>query len=180
MVAMILVAEAGIGRVEEIAKTFGVDWPHLGAQIISFCIVCLLLHRFAYQPVLTMLETRRQRIAEGLENADKVKAELSLAQLKRQEILRQASAEADKLIEEARRAAGQVLERETQRALAAAEEIIASAHAAATRDHDRMLIDLRHEIGHLVVETTAAVTTKILTDEDQRRIAEETAKHIAA
>jgi len=180
MSVMISLAEAGGGRVEEIARTFGVDWPHLGAQIISFCIVCLLLHRFAYRPVLAMLETRRQRIAEGLDNADKVKAELAQAERQRQNILMQASVQADKLIEEARLAAKHVLERETQRAATVAEEIIAKAHSAAASDHDRMLLDLRREIGHLVVKTTAAVTAKILTDEDQRRIAEETAKQIAA
>ena len=60
------------GQIEQIARTFGVDWAHLVAQIISFCIVCVLLHRFAYRPVLAMLEERRQRIAEGLANAEKI------------------------------------------------------------------------------------------------------------
>ncbi|HXI26799.1 MAG TPA: ATP synthase F0 subunit B, partial [Vicinamibacterales bacterium] len=54
------------GQVETLARTFGVDWPHLSAQIISFSIVCLLLYRLAYKPVLTMLATRRQQIAQGL------------------------------------------------------------------------------------------------------------------
>jgi hypothetical protein len=39
------------GQVQQIAATFGVDWSHLIAQIISFSIVCVLLHRFAYKPV---------------------------------------------------------------------------------------------------------------------------------
>ena len=53
MNALVLLAtiEDG-GKVEEIARTFGVDWSHLIAQIISFSIVCFLLHRFAYKPVL--------------------------------------------------------------------------------------------------------------------------------
>ena len=48
MNALVLLAtiEDG-GKVEEIARTFGVDWSHLIAQIISFSIVCFLLHRFA-------------------------------------------------------------------------------------------------------------------------------------
>ena len=181
MSVFILLAEADRGgRVGEIARTFGVDWPHLVAQIISFGIVCLLLQRFAYRPVLAMLETRRQRIAEGLANAEKIKAELARAETQRQEVLRQANTQADKLIEEAHAAAARVLERETQRALAAAQDIITKAHAVAARDHERMRRELRGEIGHLVVDTTAVVTAKILTDEDQRRIAEETAKHLAA
>jgi len=65
-------------QIKDIAKTFGVDWPHLISQIISFSIVCALLYFFAYKRVLAMLEERRQRIAEGLANAEKIKAAQSL------------------------------------------------------------------------------------------------------
>ena len=41
----------------QIAETFGVDWPHLTAQVVSFAIVCALLYWLAYKPVLAMLET---------------------------------------------------------------------------------------------------------------------------
>src|SRR5690242_21666767 len=98
-------------QVRQVADTFGVDWPHLFAQIISFGIVCILLYKFAYKRVLTMLEERRQRIAEGLANAEKSKAELAKAQEQRQEILNQANAQAYKLIDEARAAAARSEER---------------------------------------------------------------------
>lgn len=162
------------------AKQFGVDWPHLIAQIISFCIVAFLLHRFAYKRVVDMLEERRQRIAEGLANADKIKAELARTEAQRQEVLNQANTQATKLIEEARAAAARVQERETQKAIAAAEQIITKAREAAAQDHARMLAELKREIGRLVVQTTATVTGKILTSEDQRRLAEETAKQVGS
>jgi len=72
-VALLVIASGG-GQVGEIARTFGVDWHHLVAQIISFCIVCILLQRFAYKPVLTMLEERRQQIAQGQAHAEQIKA----------------------------------------------------------------------------------------------------------
>src|SRR5215831_6895473 len=101
-------------QVKEIANTFGVDWPHLGAQIVSFVIVCTLLYFFAYKRVLAMLEERRQRIAESLANAEKIKAELARAEAQRLEILSQANGQANKVIEEARAAAARVQEQETQ------------------------------------------------------------------
>src|SRR5689334_2438701 len=100
----LVVAEAGENPVAQVARTFGVDWPHLIAQIISFSIVCILLYKFAYQRVLAMLEERRQKIAEGLANAEKSKAELAKAETQRQEIIAQANTQATKLIEEARAA----------------------------------------------------------------------------
>jgi len=54
------------------------------------------------------------------------------------------------------------------------------AHEAAALDHDRMLGELKREVGRLVVQATTTVTGKILTPEDHRRLAEETAKHLAA
>ena len=59
------------------------DWPHFIAQCISFAIVAFLLHRYAYKPILAVLEERKKRIQEGLENAEKIKQELANAQAKR-------------------------------------------------------------------------------------------------
>jgi F-type H+-transporting ATPase subunit b len=167
-------------QISQIAKTFGVDWPHLIAQIISFGIVCLFLYLFAYKRVLIMLEERRERIAEGLADAEKIKAELARTEAQRLEVMSKANVQATKLIEEARAAAARVQERETQKAIAAAEQIITKAREAAAADHARMLTELKREVGRLVVQTTAAVTGKILTPEDQRRLAEETARQVTA
>ena len=95
-------------------------------------------------------------------------------------MLAQANAQAVKLIEEARAAAARVQETETQKAIAAAEQIISKAREATAADHARMLAELKREVGRLVVQTTATVTGKVLTPDDQRRLAEETAKQIAA
>ena len=180
MNTLVLLAEVGGGgQIEQIARTFGVDWPQLIAQIISFCIMCALLHRFAYRPVLTMLEQRRQRIAEAQADAEKIKADLAHTESRRQEIMMQANAQATRLIEEARSAAARAGDQEAQKAMTAAEAILAEARETATREHERMLAQLKREIGRLVVETTAAVTGKFLTTEDQQRLAEETAKQFA-
>ena len=168
------------GQIAEIARTFGVDWPHLGSQIISFGIVCLVLYKFAYGPILAMLEERRRQIALGLANAEKIKAELDRTETQRQEVMAQAYAQAAKSVEEGRAAGARVLEQETHKALAAAEQILIKAHEASTLDHDRMLAELKRDVGRLVVQATASVTGKVLTPEDHRRLAEETAKQLAA
>src|SRR5580704_4323951 len=79
------------------AETFGVDWPHFIAQLISFSVVAFLLYRFAYKPILDVLEERRHRIADGLANADKIKAELARTEADRLEVLNQANSLANKL-----------------------------------------------------------------------------------
>jgi F-type H+-transporting ATPase subunit b len=178
MHALALLIAAGDGQVAEIARTFGVDWSHLIAQMISFSIVCLLLRRFAYRPVLSMLEQRRQQIALGQANTEKIKAELARIEDERKAVLERANTEANHLIEEARAAAARVHEQETQKAIAAAEQVMARAHEASVQDKARMLAELKSEFGRLLVKTAAAVTGKILTPEDQQRMNEETANQL--
>jgi F-type H+-transporting ATPase subunit b len=181
MNALILLAVAQTdGQVTQIARTFGVDWQHLVAQIISFAIVCAVLHKFAYRRILAMLEQRREQITQGITNAEKIKAELDKTETQRQEVMAQAHTQGAKFIEEARAAAARVQQEETKKAIAAAEQIMAKAREAAAQDHDRMLAELKREVGKLVVQATTAVTGKILTAEDQQRLAEEASKQIAA
>ncbi|MGA9644244.1 MAG: ATP synthase F0 subunit B [Terriglobales bacterium] len=177
---VMLVTAGGSGQIEEIARTFGVDWTHLVAQMISFCIVCILLQRFAYKPVLKILEERRQQIAQGKANAEQIKAELSRTEERRKEMLDQANVQANKLIEEARAAAARVQEQETQKAIAAAAEVMVKAREASVQERTRMLAELKREFGRLLVDATAKVTGKILTPEDQQRLAEETARQLTA
>ena len=172
-------AESG-GQAETIMRTFGVDWSHLLAQIISFCIMCAVLYLWAYKPVLKMLEERRRQIAEGLANTEKIKAELARTEALRQDVILKANAEATRIIEEAHAAAARVQDRETQKAIAGAEQVLVRSREVAAQDYARMLAELKREVGRLVVQTTASVTGKILTAEDQRRLAEETAKELRA
>jgi F-type H+-transporting ATPase subunit b len=181
MNALVLFAEAQSGgQIEQIARTFGVDWPHLISQMISFSIVCILLYLLAYKPVLKMLAERRQLIAQGLANSEKIKAELEKTEAQRQEVITQANAQAREFIEETRAAAARLREQETQKTIAAAEQIMTKARATAASDHARMLAQLKQEVGRLVVQTTAAISGKVLTTEDQRRLAEETAKELSS
>jgi F-type H+-transporting ATPase subunit b len=179
LIALQNVAESG-GQIEQVARTFGVDWTHLIAQSISFGIVCFALYKLAYKPILAILETRRQQIASGLANAAKIKAELDRIDNERLAVLQKADAEGKQLIEEARAAAARVQAEETHKAMAAAEQILVGAREATERDRARMLTDLKREIGRLVVQATAAVTGKVLTTDDHRRLAEETARQLTS
>src|SRR5262245_55622173 len=164
----------------QIAQTFGVDWPHLTAQVISFSIVCALLYRFAYKPVLAMLAKRRELIAQGLANTDRINAALAAIDIQREEILERAREEAARLIDDGRVVAKRIRQQEAERATATADRIVLRAREQATREHAVMVGMVKREIGHLVVETTAAVAGRVLTPEDQRRLVQETTRQLKA
>ena len=177
----VLAASSGFGdMVRETGETFGFNiWLFL-SQVISFALVALLLRAFAYKPILRVLEERRQRIQEGQLNAEKIKQHLAEAEQRHAEILAKANAQAQKMIDEARESAGHLSERKQQEAAATAEQIVAKAREASAIEHERTMADLKRELGRLVVETTAKVTGKVLTAEDQRRLQEEASRQLAS
>jgi len=168
------------GPIAEIATTFGVSWPHLMAQTVSFSIVCALLYRLAYRPILRMLDLRRQQIARGIAHAEEIEEELRRTRAGRDQVLAQASLEAAQIVDRARAAAARAATAEIEKATAGASTILAHAQEEAARDRARMRAELTREVGRLVVQTSAAVTGKILTPHDQRRLFEEAAHQLSA
>jgi F-type H+-transporting ATPase subunit b len=161
------------------AETFGWNpWLFL-SQVISFAIVAFLLRRFAYKPIVAVLEERRRKIEEGQLNAEKIKKELAEAEKRYQEIIAKANADAQRMIDEARESASHLSERKQQEAIAAAEQIVTKAREAAALEHERTMEALKRELGRLVVDTTAKVTGKVLNSDDQRRLQEEAARQLA-
>src|SRR5213083_1429137 len=181
MALLILATTGGVmDTVRDTADTFGWDPKLFFSQVISFIIVAYLLKRFAYKPILGVLEQRRQQIAQAHLNAEKIKQQLAEAEQRHAEILANANAEAQKMIEDARASAAHLAERKQQEAIAAAEQIMAKAREASAIEHERMMESLKHELGRLVVDTTAKVTGKVLTPADQQRLQEETAPQLAS
>src|SRR5689334_5997468 len=131
MNVLALIVGPANGEVESLAETFGVDAPHLLAQVISFSIVCALLYVLAYKPVLRMLEERRRQIALGLANTEKINAALAAIEEQRRQSIAAAHADAGRIVAEARGVAARVKEREAQSARAAAEQIVLKARETA-------------------------------------------------
>jgi F-type H+-transporting ATPase subunit b len=166
--------------VSDIAQQFGVDWWKFLSQVISFTLVAFVLYKYAYDPILNVLAERRHKIEEGLRNAEETKKQLANAQQQATELLAKAGTDAQKVIDDAKAAAKTIIDRESARATAEAEQIIAKAHEATVREHQKMLGDLKREVARLVLNTTSKVTGKVLNDEDQKRLSEEATKELAA
>ena len=162
------------GFINDILTQFGVEWPKFLAQMLLFLIVYLILKKFAFGPVLTLLEERRARIAEGEENLVKIKEDLAAAEQKKSEVIATANEQAERLISEARDSAEMVGEKKRVEAQSEANTIITKARETTELERSQMLTQLKGDFGRLVVNTASKVTGKVLTDEDQKKINEET------
>lgn len=161
------------GPLGEIFKTFHIDGWSFAAQLINFLLIAFLLKKFAFGPIIDILEKRRERIASGEEKLKEVEAQIASSERRTEEILTKANDDAKRLIAEAKESAVLLGERKAQDAVSSAKQILAKAEEAAKAEREQMVIELRREFGRLVTATTTQVTGKILTDDDQKRINEE-------
>ncbi|MCK9588542.1 MAG: F0F1 ATP synthase subunit B [Terrimicrobiaceae bacterium] len=164
----------------QIFTDFGVNWQKFIAQTVLFLTVYLVLKHFAFGPVVAMFEERRRRIEEGQLNAERIKKQLAESEVRCQEILRKANADAQRIIEEGRTSSEAHSQKATQQAIRDAESIIARAHETVVLDRAKMVAEVKQEMLHLVVDTTAKVAGRILTKDDQDRLASETSRQLTA
>jgi F-type H+-transporting ATPase subunit b len=164
----------------EILSKFGVDWPHFIAQLVLFLIVYFVLNRFAFSPLLKVLEERKRRIEGSQLNAEKIKRQLAEAELRYQEVLRKANQDAQSLIEESRRNNEAFSKSEMEKAVKEAAAIVDRARHEISSERNRMVDEVKREMTGLIIKTTAKVAGKVLSAEDQRRLSEEAAKEFAA
>lgn len=168
------------GILETIQKTFGLNGPFFIAQVINFILVIIILKKFAFGPIQAMLEQRRNRIAEGEEKLKRIEKQLAESEANTAAAIAKANDEAVRLINEAKEGAHAYSEQKAQEAIAQAKNILEKAEAAAKADRDRLNSELKREFGRLVATTTAQVTGKVLSAEDQQRINEDALAKVEA
>ncbi|MEM9237224.1 MAG: ATP synthase F0 subunit B, partial [Verrucomicrobiota bacterium] len=161
------------GALEAITKTFGLHPALFIAQVINFFLVIFILRKFAFGPIQAMLEQRKARIAEGEEKLKRIERQLAESEQSTAEAIAKANEEAKRLIAEARDSAAALSEAKAQEAVAQAQQILVKAEAAAKAERDQIASELKQEFGRLVTATTAQVTGKVLTADDQSRINQE-------
>jgi F-type H+-transporting ATPase subunit b len=169
-----------VDNLKDIGSRTGFTGPQFIAQCVAFTFLCILVNKLAWKPVRTVLEQRRKTIEDAMANAEKIKRELAEAEATRLRIIQKANEQAGTIIAEAEKAAVTRGEQKTQEAARAAEEIIKKAHEAAVLDHQRLLAELKREVGALVIQTTEKVAGKVLTSDDQRRLNAETLQQLGA
>ncbi|MDF1825488.1 MAG: F0F1 ATP synthase subunit B [Verrucomicrobiales bacterium] len=163
----------------DILTTFGLDWGKFIAQCLIVVVVYIILSKYAFGPVLAMLEERRARIEAGEKNLKEVEENMAKAEQKVQALLDEANGDAERLIAEARESSEALRSQKSQEAINEAQAIIEKAREASKLEHQTAMNELKRDFGHLVIEATSKVTGKVLDDGDQKRINEETAGQVS-
>jgi F-type H+-transporting ATPase subunit b len=134
-----------------IFSAFGIDWRLLIVNTVNFAIVLGALSYFLYTPLMRMLEERRQKVAQGVADADEAHRRLEEIEAARADKLAQAGKEADEVLAHARRSASEKERATIAQGEAAAARLLDEARLQAREAKERALQESRQELAKLVV-----------------------------
>ena len=152
---------------------FGVDLPKLIFQIVNFLLLLYLANRFAFKPVLRILDERSARIAKGLEDAEAAARDRELAQAEREAAITEARKEAQALLARAARIAEDTRAETVAEAKAEAEKLIARAREEITAERDKAMSELKGQVADLALDAASKLVRAEMNGETQRRLVDQ-------
>lgn len=163
---------------EELIKTFYIDWKLIIAQFINFVIVVGVLWYYAVGPLTKKMTERTKAIEKGLADAKKVEENLARAEELKEEKLADARREAERIIEEAKKTVEQNRAETLAKTKAEAEKVVTEAKRQIAVEKEKMAADLKAEVRDLVMATTAKVLEEVITADKDKELIKKTVEKI--
>lgn len=145
---------------EQIINVFGVNWKLFLIQAVNFGLLLALLYRFLYRPVLGMIDTRREKIENAIKKADQMESDFGEAELKKAELLREATAKGDAIIDAAKKHAEAEEHTIMKEAHRKAVHLINEAERRAERERQDMIDATEREVARTAVLAAEKILRK--------------------
>ncbi|MBI3573412.1 MAG: F0F1 ATP synthase subunit B [Candidatus Kerfeldbacteria bacterium] len=158
----------------ELFTKLGIDWRLLVANTITFFVMLWILRRFAYRPILRLLEQRQKTVADSLTKAKAVDEQWKELQTQKQRIIEETKTESLRHLKAAEAEAQAVRQDLVAKAEAEAAAMLARNKLELERQKDDMLVSAKAEIVDLVLTASGKVLETELTTDKQRALAEAT------
>jgi F-type H+-transporting ATPase subunit b len=179
MMPSILAAAAVEAAEGGFVEKFGLDAKLVIFQLVGFLIFFVVVYKYGIKPIVAKMEERNKGIADGLRYADEMKAKLADAEKQHAATLRQAALDAQKVVDEARKSAKELLDREAAATTEKTQQMLAKAEEAIALERRKMIADARVEITRLVALTAQRVLSRELGPEERKRYTETAARDLA-
>src|SRR5262245_21902627 len=141
--------------------------------VITFAIVFFVLRKLAFGRIQAMIDARRDRIREALDEADRARTEAREAIEENRKLVAQAKVQAEEILVEARRVGEAQRHRAIEEAQADLDRRLEENRKAIEAENQRLVEQIRREVVELTLVAAEKVTGKVLGAEDQRRLIDE-------
>jgi F-type H+-transporting ATPase subunit b len=141
--------------------------------IVCFLVVLVVLKKYAFGPVQTMIDARRERIQSAVDEADNARAEARNLLEEHRKLIGQARSEADEILTEARRVADAQRERVREETEEDRQRRLEETRRQIEQATQQAIGQIREEVGKLSLAAAEKITRKTLTGADQQRLIDE-------
>jgi F-type H+-transporting ATPase subunit b len=142
-------------------------------QMAAFLLLVWLLSRFAYKPIIGMLDERANRIRESMEQAEQIKQDNAEAAKRAQEIIAEAQNQTREMLGQAQQMSQRTIAAAQAEAREQREKLLADAHAQIQTDTQRAKEELQREVARLAIMAASKVVGKSLDTQDHYRLVDE-------
>lgn len=146
-----------MNNMEELIKTFHIDWKLIIAQLVNFAIVLFVLYKFAYGPIMKMMDERTKKIDKGLKDAEDSHKKLQEIAEKEKAVLVEARKQAQEIVAKAEAAASKAKDEIADQAKQQAQKILDEATKKIELEKNQMLSEVKTQVAELVVAATGKV-----------------------
>ena len=145
--------------------------PQIGLlfwTVLIFLILVFLLAKFAWKPILNMVEERTKNIEDALNSAENAKKEMAGLKAENEQIMKEARAERDKIVREAREMKDKIIEESKETAKAEADKILAQTRKLIDDEKRAAMNELKDQVASLSIEIAEKILTKELSDKKKQ------------
>ena len=146
--------------------------------IITFLLLFYVLAKFAWKPLLSMLEQRENLIKDSLENAEKAREELDKLNAESEAIISKARSEAQSILSEGKAAADKIKEDTITKAKDEASKIREDAQHQIQVEKDKAISDIRKEVVDISISVAEKLINNNISEQDNNTLIEESLKKI--
>lgn len=161
---------------EELVKTFHIETKMIIAQLVNFAIVFAVLYRFAYNPILRLLNERTEKIEKGLRDAEASQKKLSEISEKEASVLVEARKQAQEIIKKSEATALVNAQSIVIAANEQSEKMLEVAKSQIEQEKEKILMEVKSEVANLVVMATEKIIYEKLDGEKDRELISQSIK----
>lgn len=147
-------------------------------QMIAFAIFVWFCMKYVWPPITQALNERQQRIQDGLEEADRARAELHKANEQAEETLRESREEAARILEKTRTRANQMIEEARNDARAEGERMIANARSEIDSEIQQAKGELRAQVATLAIQGAERILESSIDEKKHREMVDRLAEEL--
>jgi len=138
-------------------------------SLVAFVLVAVLLKKFAWKPILGMLDERENKIADSIASAERAQQEMANLKADNERLLNEAREERSALLKEANDMKNKIIEDARQEAKKQASKMIEDAKLQINNEKNAALTEVKNEIGNLAVEVAEKILKQELSNEDVQK-----------